>query len=121
MGDRILPPWEQIPYFQPPTTIFKSGGGPWSLVVPADPNRVLLVFAVNGAGIWQVWPDPEAGGQDTGINLVSTSPPLVINWSWWGPLVNAAWYAAGAGGSVLQILAQSLYRWPEKSQGSIND
>jgi len=114
----LLPPWDQLPYFQTlESGLVTASGGPGqsTLIVPGDPMRVLLVLSTSiSSGTMVVTSSSTDATAGNGIALANTNLPLVINQAWWGPLTASAWYiAAGVMGSIY-YKALTMKEWPRK-------
>lgn len=108
-----LPPWDEIPYFQPVReTTFTQGGAPAPLqVADANPMRVALIFGVPGGGATvQVSTNPAVTGT-LGLNIANSQFPFTLLQKDVGPLVSAAWYMIGTAGAKITVIEVLLSRW----------
>lgn len=114
----MLSPWDALPYFQPPRETFVDASAATVQLCQSDPMRVLLIFSVNPfAGNTQISlfnnPPPNQG-----MYLTSSRPDLVMNYSWFGPLVQQEWFAISGGSNVITVYTVSLAKWPSQKESS---
>jgi hypothetical protein len=117
-----MPPWEQVSFFQTPVeTLITKGAGAIYQVAPADPNRVFLAMAcpVSGSSVW-VSTNPNVAANQ-GFLCSGGQPPLMVNWSWWGPFVGLAWYGNFSNGQYCNVWTISLTKWPTPEQGELGN
>lgn len=71
-------------------------------IIEANPNRVYLGFASNGAMAIDITLNQITFGTQ-GIPVPTTGGLIEIYWARHGPLVTAEWFAANAGGAALSV------------------
>jgi hypothetical protein len=113
----LLPPWDQIPYFQAVqwSQAATTGGlgTQQVLLCSADPLRVLIVISQLVATTpILVSPDPLSLVSGVGIYVGGTPGILVIDQRTWGPLAASAWYANLAGTTKLNVFTYRMKEWP---------
>lgn len=122
MGRGLLPPWDQQGYFQKWQNATFTSGGPLIKLASADPMRILIVFASMVPGSqWFISPDPKSGTGSYGIPVNNAGLPIVINWSWWGPLAQSEWWGFCTAAGPIYVLTQALKTWPTQEEGSLSD
>jgi hypothetical protein len=126
MARSELPPWEQAPYFQPPTQVTFALTETTVQIAPADPMRAWICFSQPGTGGvsggsavvgvadntgWSV-----ANNWLTGI-VIGANPLILTIWDN-GPIVCQRWLGASSSsmGFNLSIMYQSLYGWPDGTE-----
>lgn len=108
----IIPPWDQIRYFQSPReTLFQGVTGPSSIAL-ADPNRVgLLVSACGDLAVAISLNSAATAGQ--GLLLHPGGQPFLLTHEQVGVIVQMQWFAVGSGaGSNLTVIEILLASWP---------
>lgn len=89
---RILAPWDELAYFDLPTTtlITFPGGASNKSICLANPQRVVLAFACASGTIF-VSPSPMTA-VNQGIQLQPSTLPLIFDQSTHGPLAQIQWF-----------------------------
>lgn len=93
MAERLMPPWEEITYFNDPviSTVNVAGGG---MIVDRNPQRVVLIITINGGTAVQIAPQPFKSSP-VGYALTATSPNVIWTEADHATLCTCAWYQIG--------------------------
>ena len=81
-----------------------------SLLAPADPQRVVLIFCNNGgpSGV-TINVDPNVSQTNGGLTLGLTLPPIILTYWDHGPIVCAPWYGVTSViTGTIAVITQSL-------------
>jgi hypothetical protein len=93
-----------------PQVSYPVANNPASIVAPADPQRVILIFGNGGASGVTLSTDPLVNNSTHPGVLSAGGPasmPVILTYWINGPIVCAAWFGF-AGGAVIPVLTQSL-------------
>jgi hypothetical protein len=114
MRRRLMAPWEEITYFDTPKVTFLTlpGSGEWYSFVPANPQRVALVFSCPG-GVY-ISTDNTVP-LTAGFQFTTTTYPLSITEAQHGPLCTAEWFANGTTNQLVTAFEVILRQMPEES------
>jgi hypothetical protein len=108
----IIPPWDQIRYFQSPRETAFAGLTTATSIALADPNRVGLLLSASGD--LSVAVSLNSGvSQGQGLLLSPGDRPFLITHEQVGVIVQMQWFAIGYGtGSNLTVIEILLASWP---------
>jgi hypothetical protein len=93
----------------PGVTSFTLSAAAVTQVLPADPNRVAIVFSTNSANAAFVGPEGITLSTLRGFLLSTATPQMLVRVEEWGRLVTGPWFAFAQGGTpILSIMSCSL-------------
>ena len=111
-----IAPWEAAKYFFPPQFINATVGTSAGQVIGADYSRVLMIFS-SPSGAITLLPQQAGLAVNAGI-VIAAGTSIVLNYDWFGPLCQLAWFGIAGVSNPLSIITLSLSAFPKESKGA---